>query len=650
MKKICNESLYDLKNISELVNHNGYVYFTETGIDQKANAYQTELYRLDIETGEKIPFGNGGTSYQVLALSPDRTSLTFLGKADAKAKSQIYQIPLAGGSAIALTQEEEGVSYYVWSKDGKKLYYQTLQPDQEDKDSEDKDLLKPKVFNKVRYQWDGRGYVTKDRVSVIKEVDLASGQSQLVLESDQELSLAAVVDGGNTILYNQSKTTPADFAWGMGQVVAYDRLEGKALSLTDNIENSNLYLAAVSPDESHYLLVGNQFDYQFVSQDQLYLYEVATASLTSLTKSLDRSVGDEIVADFQQGRIGVDIRWLNDEEFVFSVTDQGRVLLYQGHIDGSVQALVEDKIHVTGASCLEGQKSYLISYSKPSVPSRLAILEAGNVTDLYEPNQNFLAEHSVVEPEGFTYKGYADWDVQGWYLAPLDGADKHPAILYIHGGPQVCYGESFFHEMQVLAGRGYGVIMLNPCGGSSYGQDFVAAILGDYGNHDYDDLMLGLDYVLNQHPEIDRDALYVAGGSYGGFMTNWIVGHTDRFKAACTQRSISNWLSFYGASDIGPFFVGYQLQADLTQADKLWAMSPLAHAHKIKTPLLVLHGEEDRRCPLEQGQQIYMAAQEAGVDTKLITFPASSHGLSRDGLPNLRIKRLEAIQDWFQTH
>ena len=250
----------------------------------------------------------------------------------------------------------------------------------------------------------------------------------------------------------------------------------------------------------------------------------------------------------------------------------------------------------------------------------------------------------------FWYKGADDWDIQGWYLAPLEKAASHPAVLYIHGGPQVSYGETFFHEMQTLAAKGYGVIMLNPRGGNGYGQQFVASILGDYGNKDFEDLMLGTDTVLDAHPEINQEEVYVAGGSYGGFMTNWIVGHTDRFKAAVTQRSISNWISFYGTSDIGPFFVKFQLQHELDDVEKLWEMSPLAHAHKAKTPILVMHSDEDLRCPKEQGEQFYVAMNRQDIDTQFMTFPKSSHGLSRNGLPNLRIQRLKAVLNWFETH
>ena len=164
------------------------------------------------------------------------------------------------------------------------------------------------------------------------------------------------------------------------------------------------------------------------------------------------------------------------------------------------------------------------------------------------------------------------------------------------------------------------------------------------------DVLAALEAAIAEVDWIDADRLGVTGGSYGGFMTNWIVGHTDRFCAAVTQRSISNWISFYGTSDIGPAFVKFQLLRELDETEGLWKMSPLAYASQVKTPTLVLHGENDLRCPQEQGQQFYMALQRQGVDTKLMLFPQSSHGLSRNGLPNLRIERLQAISEWLASH
>ena len=403
------------------------------------------------------------------------------------------------------------------------------------------------------------------------------------------------------------------------------------------------------------VLAYNSGKHGFVTQVDIIMNKEgqlgSEGSILNLTSGLDVEWGDWLVADFQQSVTGVEPQWMDEESFLVSASVEGKIVLYRLFLDGRNEVLFDKEVHITGAKIIT-EKELVITYSTTTLPSALAKLDltTGEITNLYNPNEAYLEEHIVTTPERFTYKGYDNWDIYGWYMPPVEKKDKHAAILYVHGGPQVAYGESFFHEMQALAAKGYGVIMINPRGSNTYGQNFVKSILGDYGNHDFDDLMMGVDYILETHPEVDADQLYVAGGSYGGFMTNWIVTHTDRFRAAVTQRSISNWISFYGTSDIGPFFVEKQLLDDINHTKRLWEMSPVAHAKNAKTPLLVLHGQSDLRCPQEQGEQMYMAMRKNNVPTKMILFPQSSHGLSRAGLPNLRQERLKAITDWFEEY
>lgn len=228
--------------------------------------------------------------------------------------------------------------------------------------------------------------------------------------------------------------------------------------------------------------------------------------------------------------------------------------------------------------------------------------------------------------------------------------EKYPLIVEIHGGPHTMYANTFFHEMQLLAAQGYGVLYVNPRGSHGYSQTFVDAVRGDYGGGDYEDIMAGLDEVLREHFWIDAERLGVTGGSYGGFMTNWIVGHTNRFKAAVTQRSISNWISFFGVSDIGYYFTPWQIGADMTDPEKLWHHSPLKYAKNIETPLLILHSELDFRCPIEQAEQLFITLKSMGKETSFVRFPDNNHNLSRTGTPSLRIERLTQIITWFKNY
>ncbi len=237
-------------------------------------------------------------------------------------------------------------------------------------------------------------------------------------------------------------------------------------------------------------------------------------------------------------------------------------------------------------------------------------------------------------------------------MKPVDYEEgkKYPAILDIHGGPKTVYGEVFFHEMQYWANAGYFVFFCNPRGSDGRGNEF-ADIRGKYGTIDYDDLMAFTDAVLAKYPGIDRERVGVTGGSYGGFMTNWIIGHTDRFRAAASQRSIANWVSMGFTSDIGFYFEEDQVSTTPWQdIDKVWWHSPLKYADKVSTPTLFIHSEEDYRCWLAEGLQMFTALKYFGVDARLCMFRGESHELSRSGKPKHRIRRLQEITDWFDKY
>lgn len=245
-------------------------------------------------------------------------------------------------------------------------------------------------------------------------------------------------------------------------------------------------------------------------------------------------------------------------------------------------------------------------------------------------------------------------DISGWVLLPkdYDQQTQLKAILDIHGGPKTAYGEVYYHEMQVWANMGYVVMYCNPHGSSGKGDEF-SDIRGKYGTIDYEDIMTFVDKVLQQYPKINPDKIGVTGGSYGGFMTNWIIGHTNRFACAVTQRSISNWLSFNGVSDIGYYFAEDQNAATLYSKEgqeKLWFHSPLKYAANFSTPTLVVHSTDDYRCPIDQGYQLYSALIDRQVDTKMLILKDENHDLSRSGKPKARIKRLTEMTQWFDKY
>lgn len=647
MKKIEQKDLFELKNVAQPVVAGGDIFFTETKMNEKKNTYETAVYKYTNEG--KVAYGDDGTVNSSLQVSPDGKWLSFVSNEGEDKTPQLKVQAVTGGKAITLTQEKKGVSVYVWGKDSQSIYYQTTKADEEEKKDE---FPQPIIVEKTTYRFDGGSFLPNKETTQIKQVEVATKEVKTLFETEESIFFRDVLHDGGSLIVDRDLS---NIRWTLDSAEAcyVDVATGDIHPILEaGTDESYRYML---DSKEGVILAYNSGEHGFVTQADIVFNKEgqpsSEGSILNLTSGLDVEWGDWLVADFQQSVTGVEPQWMDEESFLVSASVEGKIVLYRLFLDGRNEVLFDKEVHITGAKIIS-EKELVITYSTTTLPSALAKLDltTGEITNLYNPNETYLAEHIVTTPERFTYKGYDNWDIHGWYMPPVEKKDKHAAILYVHGGPQVAYGESFFHEMQALAAKGYGVIMINPRGSNTYGQNFVKSILGDYGNHDFDDLMMGVDYILEIHPEIDADQLYVAGGSYGGFMTNWIVTHTDRFRAAVTQRSISNWISFYGTSDIGPFFVEKQLLDDIHNPKRLWEMSPVAHAKNAKTPLLVLHGQSDLRCPQEQGEQMYMAMRKNNVPTKMILFPQSSHGLSRSGLPNLRQERLKAITDWFEEY
>jgi len=339
-----------------------------------------------------------------------------------------------------------------------------------------------------------------------------------------------------------------------------------------------------------------------------------------------------------------------DNNFLYFTTTEGASSFINSiDIDGNVKRLTTANGSIDGFDIYNG-KIYYIGLRG------LKLQEIYSLSNEDIPLTNFNLwvnkEKKLSVPEKLLLTNDNEIEIEGWVLRPVDFevGKSYPGILNIHGGPKTVYGEIFYHEMQYWANQGYFVFFCNPRGSDGYGDDF-ADIRGKYGTIDYEDLMRFTDLVLSNYPNIDNKRIGVTGGSYGGFMTNWIIGHTSRFKAAASQRSISNWVSFFGTSDIGYYFGDDQISSTpWTDIGKMWFHSPLKYADKVTTPTLFIHSDEDYRCWIPEGLQMFTALKYHGVESRLVAFKGENHELSRSGKPKNRIKRLEEITNWFNRH
>ncbi|MHB8630667.1 MAG: S9 family peptidase [Candidatus Limnocylindria bacterium] len=369
----------------------------------------------------------------------------------------------------------------------------------------------------------------------------------------------------------------------------------------------------------------------------------------------DRTTGSRVMSDVRGETAAFPPVWTPDGRVLFIGSDQGAANLYSCRADGGDVRAETIGAHQLAAATVDREARRVAGViATATSPGEVVTGQLGGpmraITGL---NRELLDARYIAEPERVQFTGADGWAIEGWILKPrgFDPAKRWPLVLEIHGGPHGAYGYSFFHEFQLLAGRGYAVLYANPRGSHAYGEAFVRACVGDWGGKDYRDLMAGVDHAIGLG-WVDADRLYVTGGSYGGFMTNWIVGHTDRFKAAATQRSISNNISAFGTSDIGWHFWQFEM-GDATpwrDGHRLIERSPLTYVENVRTPLLILHAEKDLRCPIEQAEQLFVALKVLGREAVFVRFQDDTHELTRGGKPNNRIDHARRIADWFDAH
>ena len=442
--------------------------------------------------------------------------------------------------------------------------------------------------------------------------------------------------------------------------------------LTKSPQNSQLILLDTKSFEKKVLNPVNNAGYsqmQFISNSEIilmvsrnlevgqensriYRLDIHTGRNQEIYDCDIYSVGNSLGSDVKgsgANRMSVDKDGIR---YVSTVVDQAP-LIHVNFKDGGnrITFLSPEKISIS--DYLPYKDGFLVTAMVEQQGDELYFLDKkGVLSPLTSVNKEVFARHQVVNPIEIKFTNKDGMGLNGYVLPPAnyEKGKKYPTILNIHGGPKTAYGTIFFHEMQYWANKGYAVIFTNPRGSSGRGNDF-GDLCGKYGTIDYSDIMTFVDAAIAQIDFIDENRMGVTGGSYGGFMTNWIIGHTTRFKAAASQRSIASWISFSNTSDIGHTFIKSNIGASVWENSQLlWDQSPLKYADKVKTPTLFIHSDQDYRCWLVEGLQMYYALQNFEVPSRMVVFTGENHELSRSGKPKNRIKRLDEITKWFDKY
>ncbi|MFD1849941.1 S9 family peptidase [Oceanobacillus bengalensis] len=640
---------------------NGDAYtYVSTKINDN-NEYESNLYyQKRIET-EPVQWTFGSNKNSNLSFSPDGKKAVF--QSDRSGLPQLWIINTDGGEARQLTTFRNGAFNPAWTKNGQSIIFSAfidegddvqnqkeLSKEEQQKEMEEK-KKQPLLVDRLQYKSNDRGFHDNKNTQIIL-YDLKEEKYEQLTNSNVDHSFQDVSPNGNYILFAANLNEDADYEI-KNDLFLLNLKTIETTKLTDG--NGGYHSARFSPSGDKIACFGHGYEYDGATLSKLFVYDIATGKRTCLTEGFDVQLGDAVVGDTRLGNSTTGPVWSRDEKSIYFIaTDFGATGLYQASFNSEVEVLYKNDNHIFGFSYEATSDSFILGVSTPIDPCNFYSFRKGaDLTQLTNSNALFLEEVAVIEPEVLVIPTEDGLELQGWLLRPYGYKDgeKYPFILEVHGGPHAMYGQTFFHEMQLLAAKGYVVLYTNPRGSHGYGQQFVDAVRGDYGGGDYSDLMLAVDYALEHFSFIDENRLGVTGGSYGGFMTNWIVGHTNRFKAAVTQRSISNWLSFYGVSDIGYFFTKWELGFNLLEDPaKLWDFSPLKYVENVETPLLILHGEVDYRCPIEQGEQLFIALKHLRKEVEFVRFPGADHELSRSGNPNMRIARLEEICRWFEKY
>ncbi len=618
------------------------VAYVVTTADRESSQYRSAIWVAPLDgSAEPTRFTAGEKRDGSPRWSRDGHWLAFVSnRGDDKAQAQIYVIPAQGGEARSLTGLKDGASDLAWSPDSTRIAFTSRVPD-EAYDEEDERKRKPRRFTRLFQKLDSVGWVG-DRRAHVFVVGLDGGGALQITDGDCENGAPTWSADSTQLVFASTRGERWD-AELISRLYVVDATGGEAAQLTG--DEGSYETPAFSTD-------GSRIAYRFAVEDETHPHHTQIGVMRSdgsaaaiLTESLDRQC-----ASYPDYREPV---WDGDR-IVFTVEDRGNVHVYGVAADGTSEPepVVGGELAISAFDLRDEQLVYVAS-----THTMLRELHAG--TDgrkLTSVGDAFGQGRELVEPERFTAVSKDGYEVEAWMVRPagFESGKTYPTLLSIHGGPFSQYATGFFDEFQVYAGGGYAVLFSNPRGGSGYSEAHGRAIRGPvgdagpgWGTRDYEDLMAVVDTAIEQFDFVDADRLGVIGGSYGGYMTSWIVGHTHRFKAAVSERAVNSLISMFGSSDIFWVFDRQFGGPMWENMDAYIEKSPATYAKDIETPVLVLHSEQDLRCNIEQGEHLFNLLRLMGKEVEMLRFPAESHELSRAGSPLHRVQRFEAILEWF---
>ena len=602
----------------------------------------TDLHLLDVESGETRRLTYNDSTNSAPAISPDGSSVAFMSSRTEK--PQLWLLPLGGGEPRKLTDLAQGVGGGpVWSHDGSKIAF-TAGPPEERKPE------RPYRVDRTMWRFDGMGLLDDaiQDVYVLDVADVAAEPKRLTEDRFINSQPKWNADGQSLVYVASHDPDSHVFASRLRRV----DLEGTITDLTapDGFVVSH---APLSDGRVAYVLDFEQ-DKVVGSRGSLYVLDPATGATTRRGADIEGHIEGHIQGDNPGTRIGLGQLLLSDgdRDAIVPVQTGGEKALVRVTLDGDEShSVVAGGTRVCLPVAARGQKVLLAAFGF-SAPGDLYLvdLDTGEEHRLTRANEDLLAELDLPTVIPLHFEGIDGAPVEGWFMQAAGAETPLPTLLNIHGGPHAAWGAQFSFDNLMFTGAGYGILLVNHRASTGYGDAFATAIVADWGNLDYADLMSGVDYAIEENLA-DPDRLGVFGISGGGNLTGWVIGHTDRFKAACPENPVFNWFSMYGTSDVGADFSARELGGTPYDAEDVYRRcSPITYAHNCTTPTLFLQHESDNRCPAEQTEQFFTVLRVNGVPAEMLRFPGTPHGGSVIGPIGHRRAQNEALIDWMNRY
>jgi dipeptidyl aminopeptidase/acylaminoacyl peptidase len=653
------------------------IVFVRVLVNQKADRYDSALWIVPSNGGEARQLTSGPRDSGP-RWSPDGKTLAFTRSAEKDGRPQppqIYLLSLEGGEARPVTEVPRGAGGFEWSPDGKTIAFSSTDDGKKEQDKPNPENPEPKdktpehvsdvrVISKAVYRANGGGYLNPKvhahiwTVSVPNTTGEQPKPKQITRGNFDEGNLAWSPDGSRIYFVARRIAEPyyEPPHTDLYSMAPDGSDEKKVLSFDGGMRDYTF------SNDGKRIAFGGTAAHQpvqsYTQPDLFIANNEPGAAAKNLTTAYDFDIGGGIGGDQRAprgGSPGGAIWSKNDRWIYINVAEHGSANLKRiDAASGKVEALTTGTHEIQSYSATPDVSKMAVLISSPTNIGDVFLLDVatGKLTQLTHINNELFSQLNLTEPEEIWYTSFDGKKIQGWIQKPpnFDPSKKYPFILEIHGGPHSAYGNTFTHEFQWMAAKGYVVLYTNPRGSTSYGQDFGNIIQYNYPGDDYKDLMAGVDEVIKRG-YIETKKLGVTGGSGGGVLTNWTVGHTTRFAAAVSQRSIADWAGFWYTADFWLYTPTWFRAAPWEDPKDFTARSPITYVKNVTTPMMFIEGEADYRTPPADGGEImFRALKFRKIPTVMVRFPNESHELSRSGAPWHRVERLQHILNWFDKY